>query len=103
MTPEILAQHEFDNGEPLQLLRPQYGGKFKLVGSFGGLEVPIHFDRVDVQRNQLVLSREAPDGPPSQHVAAGALEGGPRDYGDVGEALHRIAHTGDVGRVSADV
>lgn len=98
MTPDLLAQHEFDSGETIQLLRPRFGADFKLVGEFGGLEVPIHFDRVDLQRNQIVLSREVPDSPPSQHVAAGSLEGGPRDYGDVGEALHRIAHTGSVGK-----
>lgn len=100
MTPEILTQHEFDDGSVVQLLRPRYGGDYQLVGSFGGLEVPIHFDRVDLQRNQIVLSREIPDAPPSQHVAAGALEGGPRNYGDVGEALNRIAHTGNVGTVT---
>lgn len=101
MTAELLAQHEFDGGETVQLLRPRYGGDYQLVGSFGGLEVPIHFDRVDLQRNQIVLSREIPDQPPSQHVAAGALEGGPEDYGSVGEALRRIHHTGDVGRAEA--
>jgi hypothetical protein len=84
-----IVADELRDGTELSLQYDTRDERYVLVTYPGGLEVVMPFVGVDLSmhgRVQLLRRRQL-----GTHASGTTLEGGPEDYGDVGDVLERIA------------